>query len=111
MRSSKRRKEGASTNISEDFLTACKSKDFTEFLELQKTSWRAARPGFDGELFCICQTPYDDDQEYIGCEGVCDGWFHIECVGISKKKFKEMSRPGYSEPWHCDDCKKRMRCL
>ena len=45
-------KEGDSAIISEDFLTACKSKDFNEFLELQKISWRAARPGFDGELFC-----------------------------------------------------------
>jgi hypothetical protein len=42
-----------------------------------------------------CQTPHDDDQEYIGCEGVSDGWCHVECVVISKKKFKEMSRPGY----------------
>lgn len=34
--------------------------------------------------FCICKTPYDDKQYYVGCDG-CEGWFHPRCVGISRE--------------------------
>uniref|UniRef100_F1KPU6 Nucleosome-remodeling factor subunit NURF301-like protein n=1 Tax=Ascaris suum TaxID=6253 RepID=F1KPU6_ASCSU len=35
------------------------------------------------ELYCICQTPYDDSRFYVGCDG-CEGWFHPQCVGITQ---------------------------
>ena len=33
------------------------------------------------ELYCVCKTPYDDSQFYIGCDE-CGDWFHGSCVGI-----------------------------
>lgn len=35
-----------------------------------------------GELFCVCQTPYDPNLFYIGCDG-CAGWFHGACVNVT----------------------------
>lgn len=35
------------------------------------------------ELYCLCRTPYDENQFYIGCDR-CQDWFHGRCVGISK---------------------------
>uniref|UniRef100_A0A0R3RXK3 PHD-type domain-containing protein n=1 Tax=Elaeophora elaphi TaxID=1147741 RepID=A0A0R3RXK3_9BILA len=37
------------------------------------------------ELYCVCQTPYDDSQFYVGCDG-CEGWFHPRCVGITQEE-------------------------
>ncbi|VDN05007.1 unnamed protein product [Thelazia callipaeda] len=37
------------------------------------------------ELYCVCQTPYDDSRFYVGCDG-CEGWFHPQCVGITKEE-------------------------
>uniref|UniRef100_A0A4W5QUQ3 Bromodomain PHD finger transcription factor n=1 Tax=Hucho hucho TaxID=62062 RepID=A0A4W5QUQ3_9TELE len=33
------------------------------------------------ELYCICRTPYDQTQFYIGCDR-CQNWYHGRCVGI-----------------------------
>jgi len=33
------------------------------------------------ELYCLCQTPYDDAKFYIGCDA-CQDWFHGTCVNI-----------------------------
>ncbi|XP_066520172.1 nucleosome-remodeling factor subunit BPTF-like [Hoplias malabaricus] len=33
------------------------------------------------ELYCICRTPYDEAQFYIGCDR-CQNWYHGRCVGI-----------------------------
>uniref|UniRef100_A0A671PHD3 Nucleosome-remodeling factor subunit BPTF-like n=1 Tax=Sinocyclocheilus anshuiensis TaxID=1608454 RepID=A0A671PHD3_9TELE len=33
------------------------------------------------ELYCICRTPYDESQFYIGCDR-CQNWYHGRCVGI-----------------------------
>lgn len=38
------------------------------------------------ELYCVCQTPYDDSQFYVGCDG-CEGWFHPQCVNITQEYF------------------------
>uniref|UniRef100_A0A8R1XQ58 PHD-type domain-containing protein n=1 Tax=Onchocerca volvulus TaxID=6282 RepID=A0A8R1XQ58_ONCVO len=37
------------------------------------------------ELYCVCQTPYNDSQFYVGCDG-CEGWFHPQCVGITQEE-------------------------
>ena len=75
---------------------------------MQHEAWRAVRPGLKDELFCKCQTTYDEDKQYVGCEGVCDGWFHIECIGIDELGFEKMSNARYSKPWHCEGCAKKM---
>ncbi|KAK7939047.1 hypothetical protein WMY93_002373 [Mugilogobius chulae] len=37
--------------------------------------------GSNEELYCICRTPYDESQFYIGCDR-CQNWYHGRCVGI-----------------------------
>ncbi|KAG7269984.1 hypothetical protein CRUP_027536 [Coryphaenoides rupestris] len=42
---------------------------------------KRAQEGNTEELYCICQTPYDESQFYIGCDR-CQNWYHGRCVGI-----------------------------
>jgi len=32
-----------------------------------------------GKKYCICDTPYNPDMEYIECEK-CEKWFHNDCI-------------------------------
>lgn len=41
------------------------------------------------ELYCLCRTPYDESQFYVGCDR-CQDWFHGKCVGISQKEADTM---------------------
>ncbi|XP_013922486.1 PREDICTED: nucleosome-remodeling factor subunit BPTF [Thamnophis sirtalis] len=42
---------------------------------------KRAQEGSSEELYCICRTPYDESQFYIGCDR-CQNWYHGRCVGI-----------------------------
>ncbi|KAK5856778.1 hypothetical protein PBY51_008349 [Eleginops maclovinus] len=42
---------------------------------------RGQEGGSTEELYCICRTPYDESQFYIGCDR-CQNWYHGRCVGI-----------------------------
>uniref|UniRef100_A0AAY5ECF7 Bromodomain PHD finger transcription factor n=1 Tax=Electrophorus electricus TaxID=8005 RepID=A0AAY5ECF7_ELEEL len=42
---------------------------------------KRAQEGGSEELYCICRTPYDESQFYIGCDR-CQNWYHGRCVGI-----------------------------
>ncbi|XP_078510455.1 nucleosome-remodeling factor subunit BPTF isoform X2 [Lissotriton helveticus] len=42
---------------------------------------KRAQEGSNEELYCICRTPYDESQFYIGCDR-CQNWYHGRCVGI-----------------------------
>ena len=44
----------------------------------------------DVELFCYCQTPYDDSKPYVGCDDVhCNyEWIHCMCAKVKKKQGK-----------------------
>uniref|UniRef100_A0A3Q3GGT5 Bromodomain PHD finger transcription factor n=1 Tax=Labrus bergylta TaxID=56723 RepID=A0A3Q3GGT5_9LABR len=42
---------------------------------------RGQEGGSNEELYCICRTPYDESQFYIGCDR-CQNWYHGRCVGI-----------------------------
>ena len=46
-----------------------------------KYSIRSAAPG-PIERFRICQQP-DDSRVYNACESGCNGWSHLECLGLS----------------------------
>ena len=41
----------------------------------------------DVELFCYCQTPYDDSKPYVGCNDVhCNyRWIHFTCAKVKKQ--------------------------
>ncbi|XP_053308876.1 nucleosome-remodeling factor subunit BPTF isoform X2 [Spea bombifrons] len=53
--------------------------------------------GDGDELYCICRTPYDDSQFYIGCDR-CQNWFHGRCVGILQ------SEAEYIDEYVCPEC-------
>jgi len=35
----------------------------------------------EGNVYCICRKP-DTGSVMIGCDGKCDDWYHIKCVGV-----------------------------
>uniref|UniRef100_A0A096M732 Bromodomain PHD finger transcription factor n=2 Tax=Poecilia formosa TaxID=48698 RepID=A0A096M732_POEFO len=49
------------------------------------------------ELYCICRTPYDDTQFYIGCDR-CQNWYHGRCVGILQ------SEANHIDVYVCPQC-------
>lgn len=49
------------------------------------------------EVFCICRKP-DDHRVMIGCDGPCDDWFHLNCVGMTEAKTKLVQK------WFCPNC-------
>ncbi|XP_053274261.1 nucleosome-remodeling factor subunit BPTF isoform X2 [Pleuronectes platessa] len=49
------------------------------------------------ELFCICRTPYDESQFYIGCDR-CQNWYHGRCVGILQ------SEANHIDQYVCPQC-------
>ncbi|KAF3852332.1 hypothetical protein F7725_005687 [Dissostichus mawsoni] len=49
------------------------------------------------ELYCICQTPYDESQFYIGCDR-CQNWYHGRCVGILQ------SEANHIDQYVCPNC-------
>ena len=51
------------------------------------------------ELFCICQTPYDESKFYIGCDE-CGDWLHGACVGINPDDAQNI------DSYFCPRCKK-----
>ncbi|EJD74858.1 CBR-NURF-1 protein [Loa loa] len=68
------------------------------------TNWVCAdcakeQKGSEKELYCVCQTPYDDSQFYVGCDG-CEGWFHPQCVGITQEEAEKAAE------YLCPQCKR-----
>ncbi|KAK3711795.1 hypothetical protein RRG08_036999 [Elysia crispata] len=52
------------------------------------------------ELYCLCRTPYDENQFYIGCDR-CQDWFHGRCVGISESEADKL------DVYLCPNCQKQ----
>ncbi|KAJ8318671.1 hypothetical protein KUTeg_003762 [Tegillarca granosa] len=52
------------------------------------------------ELYCLCRTPYDDTQFYIGCDR-CQDWFHGRCVGVSQAEADSM------DTYICPNCQRK----
>lgn len=48
----------------------------------------------DTEAYCICRKP-DDHTLMIGCDGPCEDWFHVRCVGMDSLKAKLIFK------WYC----------
>ena len=49
------------------------------------------------DLYCICHTPYDKNQSYIGCDQ-CDNWYHLSCVNMNEYDAE------HSETYVCNHC-------
>ncbi|XP_046701308.1 nucleosome-remodeling factor subunit BPTF-like isoform X2 [Silurus meridionalis] len=58
---------------------------------------KQAQEGTTDELYCICRTPYDEAQFYIGCDR-CQNWYHGRCVGILQ------SEATYIDEYVCPQC-------
>ncbi|KAJ3614943.1 hypothetical protein NHX12_018512 [Muraenolepis orangiensis] len=58
---------------------------------------KRAQEGNTEELYCICQTPYDESQFYIGCDR-CQNWYHGRCVGILQ------SEANHIDQYVCPQC-------
>ncbi|GFN96955.1 nucleosome-remodeling factor subunit bptf-like [Plakobranchus ocellatus] len=52
------------------------------------------------ELYCLCRTPYDENQFYIGCDR-CQDWFHGRCVGITESEADKL------DVYLCPNCQKQ----
>ena len=48
------------------------------------------------ELFCVCRVPWSPDDEMVGCDGPCGGWYHPACVGLQELPEGVM--------WTCPEC-------
>lgn len=58
---------------------------------------RGQEGGSNEELYCICRTPYDESQFYIGCDR-CQNWYHGRCVGILQ------SEANHIDVYVCPQC-------
>ncbi|XP_029102433.1 nucleosome-remodeling factor subunit BPTF isoform X4 [Scleropages formosus] len=58
---------------------------------------KRAQEGNTEELYCICRTPYDEAQFYIGCDR-CQNWYHGRCVGILQ------SEANHIDEYVCPQC-------
>lgn len=54
---------------------------------------------YDGCM--ACSKYYEDGDNMIQCDGVCKGWYHIECANLSYKKFKRIPP---EQEWVCEYC-------
>lgn len=60
------------------------------------------------ELYCICQQPYDSNENNIQkkmfqCEGPCQKWVHPSCFGESEEKIRMYEQNNLS--YYCDFCR------
>lgn len=56
------------------------------------------------QTLCICGKE-DQTKVWFQCDG-CEGWFHPECLGLTKEQIEQSQRKGDAEPWfHSDECK------
>ncbi|CAH2013030.1 unnamed protein product [Acanthoscelides obtectus] len=66
-----------------------------------------------GDSLCkICKYEVKDHEHGLLCEGKCQSWYHITCLGISSQLYKKM----YGEIlkiliWMCPSCKKQLKQL
>lgn len=56
------------------------------------------------KLYCICRTPYDKSQFYIGCDS-CHEWFHGSCVNVTPEQADKM------DLYYCARCYENPRCV
>ncbi|XP_022313989.2 nucleosome-remodeling factor subunit BPTF-like isoform X2 [Crassostrea virginica] len=83
---------GNCVNISEDMAKRIDSYVCEECKKQRETATE--------ELYCLCRTPYDDTQFYIGCDR-CQDWFHGRCVGVSQVEANHM------DVYICPNCEKK----
>jgi tetratricopeptide (TPR) repeat protein len=50
--------------------------------------------------YCYCRAVYseDDSRPMIACEGGCNGWFHLNCLGLGEAQIKNL------DAFYCPEC-------
>ena len=51
--------------------------------------------------FRVCKLEVIDNDDAVQCD-MCDRWNHINCVGISKRKYEKLKKDPL--PWYCPAC-------
>lgn len=46
-----------------------------------------------------------EGQDSVCCEGVCNGWIHRRCAGLSLAAFAVISSSSNSQPFYCPNCR------
>lgn len=66
-----------------------------------------------GDSCCqICKSEVKDSEQGLLCEGKCQSWYHIGCVGISSQQYKKMRGEILKILiWMCPSCKKQLKVL
>ena len=82
------------------FTKYCPRATYTR--KLEHSVDKAAKPAQvmkEKTLYCYCQTEYNDQETWIGCDSTsCKwAWFHLECV-----KLKRVPKGN----WYCPKCRK-----
>lgn len=55
----------------------------------------------DEDAMCAvakCLKPVGDEVDWVQCDGGCEQWFHMACVGLSAKDINE------DEDYYCSAC-------
>lgn len=66
----------------------------------------------DDALCRKCNNDVKDSEDGLYCEGECQAWYHISCVGIKPAQYKKITRE-VSEIlfWMCDKCRSKLKIL
>ena len=47
----------------------------------QEQEQEQKQDGQDETLYCICKRPYREADDMVGCDGRCNQWYHLKCLG------------------------------
>ena len=55
------------------------------------------------KLYCLCQQPWVEGVEMIGCNICEDGWYHPQCLNMTHTDYQNAVR---NDQWKCPKCAK-----
>ena len=73
---------------------------------VQRKEDNSAAPSVENsctETCKLCSLPVTEDQMGLYCEDRCSSWYHAQCIGMKKKRYKELS--SQSRSWSCNACR------
>ena len=99
-----------SAKVSAERITSKRSKRMARIEQVSTRTFFSKIPDEESELsgqdsshsetiYCICNGKAREDQPVIKCD-VCDQWYHIGCIGMSKLEWKRYNRDKYAQ-WSC----------
>lgn len=58
-----------------------------------------------------CDRVVKENDFALGCDGLCEKWFHIKCISVGKKDYDKFIALGEKSVWFCDTCKIEVKAL